>query len=132
MVKHTLYIQMQFCSQKTLADFLSNEEARKGLSASQGDSIDIPYALSLFLQIAQGVKHVHNQGLIHRDLKPENILCCENLENLKIADFGISMDLEAFKKENSNSNQTPKCMNGTADYMAPEQINFDEITLINI
>ena len=27
---------------------------------------------------------------MHRDLKPENILCGEQLEDLKIADFGLS------------------------------------------
>ena len=27
---------------------------------------------------------------MHRDLKPENILCGEELEDLKIADFGLS------------------------------------------
>jgi len=26
----------------------------------------------------------------NRDLKPENILCGENLDDLKIADFGLS------------------------------------------
>jgi len=30
------------------------------------------------------------QGIVHRDLKPENILCGEELEDLKIADFGLS------------------------------------------
>merc|ERR1712176_1081788 len=44
-----LYIQMQFCSQKTLADFLSNEKARKGPSKIPIVNVDIPYALSLFL-----------------------------------------------------------------------------------
>jgi serine/threonine protein kinase len=70
-VKYILYIQMQFCSQKTLADFLSNEAARKGPSNVATD-VDIPHALKLFLQVMKGVKHVHNQGLIHRDLKPNN------------------------------------------------------------
>jgi serine/threonine protein kinase len=70
-IKYILYIQMQFCSQKTLADFLSNEEARKGPSNATTD-VDIPHALTLFLQVMKGVKHVHSQGLIHRDLKPNN------------------------------------------------------------
>ena len=56
LVRHTLYIQMQLCGQKTLADFLSNPEARRGSSGR--DSVDIPNALSLFHQIAQGVSHV--------------------------------------------------------------------------
>jgi serine/threonine protein kinase len=59
-VKHTLYIQMQLCSGHTISDYLSNPEARR----------DIPAALRLFLQVAQAVHHVHEQGLIHRDLKP--------------------------------------------------------------
>jgi serine/threonine protein kinase len=29
-------------------------------------------------------------GIVHRDLKPENILCGDELEDLKIADFGLS------------------------------------------
>lgn len=28
-------------------------------------------------------------GIVHRDLKPENILCGEELDDLKIADFGL-------------------------------------------
>ena len=29
-------------------------------------------------------------GIVHRDLKPENILCGEELDDIKIADFGLS------------------------------------------
>ncbi len=32
---------------------------------------------------------------MHRDLKPENILCGEELEDLKIADFGLSKMVRA-------------------------------------
>ncbi len=64
--KHTLYIQMQLCSQSTVAEFLLDEEARRG---SLDSGIDIPRALQLFVQIAQAVQYVHDQGLIHRDLK---------------------------------------------------------------
>ena len=89
--RYILYIQMQFCSQKTLADFLSNEKARKGPSGSCIGSVDIPYALSLFLQTCQGVKHVHSQGLIHRDLKPNNIFI-DDTGAVKVGDFGLSRE----------------------------------------
>eukprot|EP00536_Pseudo-nitzschia_multiseries_P016673 jgi/Psemu1/263806/estExt_Genewise1Plus.C_11940008 len=89
--RYILYIQMQFCSQKTLADFLSNEEARKGPSGSSIGGIDIPYALSLFLQTCQGVKHVHSQGLIHRDLKPNNVFI-DDTGAVKVGDFGLSRE----------------------------------------
>ena len=85
--KYVLYIQMQFCSQKTIADFLSNEEARKGPTKTSG--VDIPYALYLFLQIAMGVKSVHLQGLIHRDLKPNNCFV-DDAGVVKVGDFGLS------------------------------------------
>jgi len=95
--RYILYIQMQFCSQKTLADFLSNEKARKGPSGSCIGNVDIPYALSLFLQTCQGVKHVHGQGLIHRDLKPNNIFI-DDTGAVKVGDFGLS-------RESSDSNE---------------------------
>lgn len=102
--RHILYIQMQLCSQKTLADFLSNPEARRGDGRSSKNDedvqtnakkiiggIDLPHALHLFTQIARGVKHVHKQGLIHRDLKPMNCFIDE-AGNVKIGDFGLSRE----------------------------------------
>ena len=102
--RHMLYIQMQLCSQKTLADFLSKPEARRGDGRSSGSEedaktkekkiiggIDLPHALHLFTQIARGVKHVHKQGLIHRDLKPMNCFIDE-AGNVKIGDFGLSRE----------------------------------------
>lgn len=115
--RHILYIQMQLCSQKTLADFLSNPEARRGDGRSSGDEedvatnakkiiggIDLPHALHLFTQIARGVKHVHKQGLIHRDLKPLNCFIDE-AGNVKIGDFGLSREsanADADAAENAN------------------------------
>ena len=125
MDKHTLYIQMQFCSQKTLADFLSNEQARKGPSG--GDDLDLPYALSLFLQIAQGVKHVHNQGLIHRDLKPNNCFI-DDAGVVKVGDFGLSRESGDSKDVSdpiSNSSLADGDNTagvGTRSYASPEQM----------
>ena len=59
-----LYIQMQFCSNRTLKDFLELPERRVQVDKAQ--------ALQLALQIARGVQYVHERGLIHRDLKPTN------------------------------------------------------------
>jgi serine/threonine protein kinase len=127
LVRHTLYIQMQLCSQKTLADFLSNEEARRG--SSGGDGVDIPYALSLFLQIAQGVKHVHGQGLIHRDLKPNNCFI-DDTGVVKVGDFGLSR--ESTDKGNEATPSAPMPLGdgtdntagvGTRSYASPEQMS---------
>ena len=132
--RYILYIQMQFCSQKTLADFLSNEEARKGPSGSSIGNIDIPYALSLFLQTCQGVKHVHSQGLIHRDLKPNNIFI-DDTGAVKVGDFGLSRESSdnsesgiegepavLARSSNLGSNADITAGVGTRSYASPEQM----------
>ena len=88
-VRHILYIQMQLCTQSTIADFLSNPSERKGVE--KGAGVDIPLALRLFHQIAKAVQHVHEQGLIHRDLKPQNCFIDET-GTVKVGDFGLSRE----------------------------------------
>lgn len=41
-------------------------------------------------QLADGLMHVHEQGVIHRDLSPRNIFVSRN-QNLRIGDFGLSL-----------------------------------------
>ncbi|MCP4891983.1 MAG: BREX system Lon protease-like protein BrxL [Planctomycetaceae bacterium] len=45
-------------------------------------------ARDIALQIAEGVRVLHEHDIVHRDLKPQNILQCD--ATWKIADFGIS------------------------------------------
>jgi serine/threonine protein kinase len=49
-----------------------------------------PEAARLIRPLLESVAYLHDLGIVHRDLKPENILCGENLDDLKIADFGLS------------------------------------------
>ncbi len=66
--------------------------------------------------LLESVAYLHDLGIVHRDLKPENILCGENLEDLKIADFGLSkMILPTEKMEAA-------C--GTLSYVAPEVLTL--------
>ena len=47
-------------------------------------------AAKIIRPLLESVAYLHDLGIVHRDLKPENILCGDNLEDLKIADFGLS------------------------------------------
>jgi serine/threonine protein kinase len=38
-----------------------------------------------------GLKHIHDKGLIHRDIKPENIFIKEG-NVIKIGDFGLARE----------------------------------------
>ena len=51
-----------------------------------------PEAITLMLQICDGVGYAHRAGLVHCDLKPHNILV-SNSDRIKITDFGISRAL---------------------------------------
>lgn len=60
-------------------------------------------------QILEGLKYLHEQGIIHRDLKCENIFIQGDTSEVFIGDFGLSI-----KSEKSLSSV------GTPEYMAPE------------
>ena len=72
-------------------------------------------------QLLNALYFTHKAGVVHLDLKPENILCSEDATVLKITDFGLSLDV-------SNPEVDVRAMQGTPDYMSPEQINFERIT----
>lgn len=76
-------------------------------------------AITLFLQLCDGLQHAHQSGVIHRDIKPANLLVDKG-GVLKIADFGLAK-LNGVGA--SNEWQTLDCRRmGTPYYMAPEQV----------
>ncbi|KAM5475631.1 mitosis inhibitor protein kinase swe1 [Microsporum audouinii] len=79
--KGYLYIQTEFCEEGSLDVFLS----QVGLKARLDDF----RIWKILLELAHGLKHIHDTGFIHLDLKPANILITfEGV--LKIADFGLA------------------------------------------
>jgi len=67
-------------------------------------------AANLIRQVLEGIAYMHRHGVVHRDLKPENLLCA-SANVIKIADFGLSKDVES-------GNLQTSC--GTPSYVAPE------------
>ncbi|CAD8187024.1 unnamed protein product [Paramecium pentaurelia] len=76
----------------------------------------------IMYQILSGLHYIHSKRIMHRDLKPENILFKEkgNLNSLAIADFGLSVEVDAFPY------LYPKC--GTPGFVAPEIANMIDKT----
>ncbi len=84
----------------------------------QGVALPVRTILPFVLQMASGLQHVHNQGLIHCDVKPENMLLGPQHE-LWLSDFGIALTSTVARNKQFNTHE----LKGSARYMAPEQIN---------
>jgi hypothetical protein len=72
-------------------------------------------AVTLFREIATGLMHAHNRGVLHCDLKPANILL-DNEHKPRLADFGQARLVHE---------HAPAL--GTLFYMAPEQADLKAV-----
>jgi serine/threonine-protein kinase len=68
----------------------------------------------LATEMAAGLAHAHERGLVHRDLKPANVLF-DAEDRAKIADFGIA------RMGGSGTLTEAGTVLGTASYISPEQ-----------
>ncbi|RWS07967.1 death-associated protein kinase 2-like protein [Dinothrombium tinctorium] len=80
-------------------------------------------AIAYIKQILVGLKHMHEKNIAHLDLKPENIMLLENqnTHRIKLIDFGLSRLLL--------SNNDVREMMGTPEFVAPEIISYEPVTL---
>lgn len=76
----------------------------------------VVWAIRQVVAAARGLDYAHRQEVVHRDVKPMNILLSLDPFAVKVADFGLAVDLEATRMTTVGS------VLGTAAYMAPEQI----------
>jgi serine/threonine protein kinase/tetratricopeptide (TPR) repeat protein len=76
-------------------------------------------ALPIALQVARGLGHAHEAGIVHRDVKPSNIVVLPD-GAAKILDFGIA---QIHAQIQDRSLTAPQTLIGTISYMSPEQAN---------
>ena len=69
-------------------------------------------AVSIAIQVAQGIEAAHNHHIVHRDIKPQNIIISKE-GKVKVTDFGIA---RAASSNTINSNAM-----GSVHYISPEQ-----------
>ncbi len=73
-------------------------------------------ALRIAEEMAKGLAHAHQRGVLHRDLKPANVFLCED-GRVKLLDFGLAHLLGTVGLSGA----------GTPSYMAPEQARGETV-----
>lgn len=74
-------------------------------------------AAMIFIQAASALGHMHGKGYVHADMKPNNIMIVPG-PTAKIIDFGQACAIGTVKPR----------IQGTPDYIAPEQVHRRPIT----
>ncbi len=100
------YYTMEYCEGATLDATLRKE---KMLTQER--------AIEIVIQIARGLKHAHDNGVVHRDIKPSNVIMTKG-NVAKILDMGLSKEISS--AEQSFNTQTGLAV-GTPHYISPEQ-----------
>jgi tetratricopeptide (TPR) repeat protein len=113
------YFSMEVVDGGSLADVIANM-SRTGRDDTRdlafGSSRYVHWAIGMVIEAARGLDFAHRQGVVHRDVKPMNLLLSRELGAVKIADFGLAIDVEATRMTTVGS------VMGTILFMAPEQI----------
>lgn len=95
------YIVMELVEGITLKKYIE----KKGRLSSKE-------AISIAIQVAQGIEAAHSHHIVHRDIKPQNIIISKD-GKVKVTDFGIA---RAATSQTINSSAM-----GSVHYISPEQ-----------
>ncbi|MGZ3476522.1 MAG: serine/threonine-protein kinase, partial [Polyangiales bacterium] len=93
-------------------------------AAAKGQWVPIDRALALIRELASGLDAVHAAGFVHRDVKPSNVLVEEGTGRPVLLDFGLA--------RNPVRGSAKSLGAGTPWYMAPEQVDDEEVEALEI
>ena len=95
------YIVMELVEGITLKKYIE----KKGV-------LGVSEAVSIAIQVAQGIDAAHKHNIVHRDIKPQNIIISKE-GKVKVTDFGIARA--------ASSNTINSSVMGSVHYISPEQ-----------
>lgn len=102
-VNEQMFIAMEFVEGESLREKVQSRPAQ------------VPVALDLVIQAAQGLQEAHAKGITHRDIKSANIMVTPRGQ-VKLMDFGLAQLGDHSRLTESGSTL------GTPAYMSPEQM----------
>jgi eukaryotic-like serine/threonine-protein kinase len=92
-----------------------------GISLHEEQPDDLATMVDVFHQTASALAQMHDRGFVHADMKPHNVIVGVGLDGVytaKLIDLGQSCKIGTIKKR----------IQGTPDYIAPEQVHRRAIT----
>ncbi|MBA4120766.1 MAG: hypothetical protein C0513_08765 [Isosphaera sp.] len=101
----------------TVSELFMLMELVDGVSVDKAPPKTFESAAHIFEQTARALSYMHAKGYVHADMKPNNILVDEE-NKVKVIDLGQSCATGTVKKR----------IQGTPDYIAPEQVHLRPIT----
>jgi serine/threonine-protein kinase len=99
------------------SEIIAVMELVDGTSVDREPPRTFEQAAEIFEQVARGLAYMHSRGFVHADMKPNNVIV-DATGKAKIIDLGQSCAMNTVKKR----------IQGTPDYIAPEQVHRRPIT----
>src|SRR5580658_5190815 len=101
------YLVMEYIEGQTLRGWLTARER----PASE--------TLAVLREAGEGLRAIHDAGLVHRDFKLENVMVAKDGQ-VRVTDFGLALEIEVALEH------VPEFA-GTWRYMAPEQLRRERV-----
>eukprot|EP00051_Salpingoeca_urceolata_P013407 m.168364 g.168364 ORF g.168364 m.168364 type:complete len:2368 (-) comp17788_c1_seq1:158-7261(-) len=97
-------------------EFMPNGDLRSFLQRPDSKMVQVDALCRAVWHLAQALEHVASQNVVHRDIAARNVLVGSTIEDVKLADFGMSRTLTGDTYQKLSQDKVP------VKWLAPECI----------